>query len=221
MRTIDSLAEADLVALDGQAVRASVELAARVRPADLSRPTPCLGWTVYGLLAHMTTQHYGFAAASRGEDDLALWRLRPLGDDPVGSYRTSAGHVMEAFAVGGVLERVFPLPEFGSGVAFPGRQAISFHFIDYVVHSWDLAKALGAEVTFPPDLLDAALAVARAVPDGRARREPGAAFAPALAWSGGSRMDEIVAALGRSPGWPEPAGAVAVLGTASTPSSSA
>ncbi|MFF4778347.1 TIGR03086 family metal-binding protein [Microtetraspora fusca] len=197
------VAKADLVALDAQAVRASVEVAARVRPTDLSRPTPCLGWTVYGLLAHMATQHYGFAAASRGDGDLARWKLRSLDDDPVASYRASAEHVMEAFAVDGVLERMFPLPELGSGSVFPGAQAISFHFIDYVVHSWDLAKALGGEVTFPPDLLDVALAVAKAVPDGKTRREPGAAFAPALTWSGGSRLDEIVAILGRSPSWPE------------------
>ncbi|WP_433224217.1 TIGR03086 family metal-binding protein [Microtetraspora malaysiensis] len=197
------VAKADLVALDAQAVRASVEVAAQVRPTDLSRPTPCLGWTVYGLLAHMATQHYGFAAASGGDGDLARWKLRSLGDDPVASYRVAAEHVMAAFAVDGVLERMFPLPEVRSGSVFPGTQAISFHFIDYVVHSWDLAKALGTEVVFPPDLLDVALAVAEAVPGGKAREEPGAAFAPPRTSSGGSRLDEIVAILGRSPSWPE------------------
>ncbi|MED7931693.1 TIGR03086 family metal-binding protein [Nonomuraea sp. LP-02] len=194
--------KADLVALDAQAVRASVELASRVRPADLSRPTPCLGWTVYDLLAHMATQHYGFAAAARGDGDAAQWRLRSLGDDVVASYRKAAEHVLAAFAADGVLERSFPLPEIASGFAFPGRQAISFHFIDYVVHSWDLAKALGGDVEFPPDLLEVALDVARAVPDGEARRTPGAAFAPALVWAGESRLDQIVAILGRSPHWP-------------------
>ncbi|WP_433354233.1 TIGR03086 family metal-binding protein [Microtetraspora malaysiensis] len=203
MRINELVAEVDLVALDAQAVRVSVELAGHARATDLSRPTPCLGWTVYGLLAHMATQHYGFAAASRGDGDLARWKLRSLDDDPVASYRASAEHVMAAFAVDGVLERMFPLPELRSGSVFPGTQAISFHFIDYVVHSWDLAKALGAEITFPPDLLDVALAVAKAVPGGKAREEPGAAFAPPLTWSGGSRLDEIVAILGRSPSWPE------------------
>ncbi|GAA3264518.1 TIGR03086 family metal-binding protein [Nonomuraea helvata] len=192
----------ELVALDAQAVRTSVELAAGVQSADLSRPTPCLGWTVYGLLAHMATQHYGFAAASRGDGDLARWKLRSLGGDPVASYRASAEHVMAAFAADGVLQRRFPLPEFAGGSPFPAAQAISFHFIDYVVHSWDLAKALGVEVEFPPDLLDVALAVARAVPGGEARLAPGAAFAPALPWPGGSPLDEIVAILGRSPSWP-------------------
>ncbi|MBF8190086.1 hypothetical protein ITP53_31035 [Nonomuraea sp. K274] len=43
---------------------------------------------------------------------------------------------------------------------------------------------------------------AKAVPGGKARLAPGAAFAPALAWQGGSRLDEIVAILGHSPDWP-------------------
>lgn len=196
-------AEADLVALDAQAVRISVELAGQARAADLSRPTPCAAWTLYGLLAHMATQHYGFAAASRGEGELALWKLRPLGDDPVGAYRASAEHVLAAFADDGVLDRMFPLPEFSSGTHFPALQAISFHFIDYVVHSWDLAKTLGVEVEFEPELLDVALVVAKAVPGDQARLAPGAAFAPEIELPGGSRLDEIVAILGRSPSWPE------------------
>jgi uncharacterized protein (TIGR03086 family) len=204
LRTLNELAtEADLVALNAQAVRTSVELVAQSRAADLSRPTPCVGWTLYGLLAHMTTQHYGFAAASRGEGDLALWKLRSLEDDPVGTYRASAEHVQAAFAGDGVLDRMFPLPEFGSAIPFSAAQAISFHFIDYVVHSWDLAKTLGIKVEFEPALLDVALVVAKAVPGGKARLAPGAAFAPEVTWSGAPPLDEIIAILGRSPSWPQ------------------
>ena len=57
----------DLIELDATAVRASVDLVAQLTPADLTRPTPCTGWTLHGLLAHMTTQHYGFAAAAAGQ----------------------------------------------------------------------------------------------------------------------------------------------------------
>lgn len=187
---------------DARAVRTSVELAAQATAADLSRPTPCAGWTLYGLLAHMTTQHYGFVAATRGESDLAPWRLRSLGDDPIATYRDSADEVLAAFTAEGLLDRMIPLAEFSSEILFSGAQAISFHFIDYVVHSWDVAKTLGLEVTFEPDLLEAALDVARAVPGGKSRLAPGAAFAPEVKWSGESRLDEIVAMLGRSPTWP-------------------
>jgi len=198
---------AGIVALDAQAVRASIDLVARVTERDLARPTPCVDWTLHGLLRHMIAQHHGFAAAAAGDGDLANWMLRPLGADPAAAYRAAAGTVLGAFAADGVVEREFPLPELRLGQLFPGRQAISFHLVDYVVHAWDVAVTLGAPVELDPALLDAALRVARAVPGGGFRLEPGAAFGPAVEWSpgaggpGGSRLDQIVALLGRSPGW--------------------
>lgn len=193
----------NLVALNAQAVRTSVELVTHATAADLDKPTPCAGWTLEGLLAHMTTQHYGFAAASTGDADLARWRLRPLGDDPVATYRAAAEHVIGAFAADGIRDRMFPLPEVASDRLFPAAQAISFHFVDYVVHSWDVARTLDLPVQFEPSLLEVALDVAKGVPGGAARLAPGAPFAPEVPWSGGSRLDEIVAILGRSPTWPK------------------
>ncbi|MFC9687829.1 TIGR03086 family metal-binding protein [Kribbella sp. NPDC056951] len=192
----------DFVLLDRQAVNAGIEVAAGVTDADLNRPTPCRAWTVYGLLAHMTTQHYGFAAASRGESDPDLWKLRDLGDDPAQAYIESAEHVLEAFAEDGVTERIFALPEFGPDVKAPGHQAVSFHFIDYVVHSWDLAKSLGTTVDFTQDVLVTAWAVTQMVPQGPGRLDPGAPFGPEVDWSGPGRLDQIVARLGRNPLWP-------------------
>jgi uncharacterized protein (TIGR03086 family) len=194
-----------LLALDALAVRASAGLAAQASAADLSRPTPCTGWTLRDLLEHMTAQHYGFAAASAGEGgDLDHWRMRPLGDDPVGAYLASAGHVLAAFADDGVLDRRFTLPEFTRGHTFPGPQAVSFHFVDYVVHSWDVAKTLDLQVHFEPALLEAALGVARNVPDDDARRQPGTPFAPSVPWAGEPALDQVVALLGRSPDWRRP-----------------
>lgn len=194
----------DITGLDALAVRASVDLVARARPADMARPTPCADWTLLGLVSHMAAQHYGFAAAAGGDGDLARWRPRRLGADPVADYRESADAVLAAFSAPGVLDRQFPLPEFAPGASFPGQQAVSFHFIDYVVHSWDVAMTLGLAVRFTPALLDAAAGVAQAVPAGEARLAPGAAFAPAVACQDGSPLDRIVALLGRSPDWKRP-----------------
>ncbi|MGZ0148953.1 TIGR03086 family metal-binding protein [Kribbella sp. WER1] len=192
----------DYIALDAEAVRTSIELVGTATPDDLSRPTPCRAWTLYGLLAHMATQHYGFAAASRGEDDPTVWKVRDLGDDPVKAYVESAEHVLDAFAQPGVAERTFPLSEFGPDAAFPAAQAVSFHFIDYVVHSWDVAKSLGTTVSFGPDVLAAAHTVARAVPTGDVRVMPGTPFAQDVPWSDEESLDGIVAYLGRNPSWP-------------------
>jgi uncharacterized protein (TIGR03086 family) len=191
----------DIVALDAQAVRASVDLVAQITVQDLARPTPCADWTLHGLLKHMVAQHHGFAAAAGGDGNVAHWRIRPLGAHPIAAYRAAAERVLAAFAVDGALDRDFPLPEFKQGLMFPARQAISFHFVDYVVHSWDVARTLDRPVHLDPALLDGALSVAEAVPGGDARLAPGAAFAPAVSWSGGSRLDQIVAILGRSPDW--------------------
>src|ERR1700744_4950138 len=139
-----------IVALDARAVAESVRLVSHVTAADLNRPTPCADWTLHGLLRHMAAQHYGFAAAADGDGDLARWRPRSLGPDPVAAYRAAAGHVVAAFAADGVLDRESPLPEFKDGLIFPGPRAVSFHFVDYVVHSWDVAATLGLPVNFGP-----------------------------------------------------------------------
>ncbi|MFI6298572.1 TIGR03086 family metal-binding protein [Nonomuraea sp. NPDC050790] len=188
-----------LIEYDARAVRTSVALVDRAGVADLDRPTPCAGWTLRDLLAHMTAQHHGFAAAARGEEGLDAWRPRDLGEDPAAAYRAAAEHVLAAFS--GAVAAEFPLPELG--VVVPAARAIGFHFIDYVVHSWDVARTLGLTVDFEPELLEAALPVAEAVPGGRARTVPGASFAPAIAWTDGARLDRIVAMLGRSPVWPD------------------
>ncbi|WP_378736986.1 TIGR03086 family metal-binding protein [Nocardia brasiliensis] len=203
LRSFDALMSAvDLVALNAQAVRTSIDLVDHATSADLSKPTPCADWTLHGLLTHMIAQHYGFAAASRGDGDPDLWKSRPLGADPVRSYRDAAEHVIAAFAEPGVLDRKFPLPEFSADFQFSGTQALSFHFIDYVVHSWDVAKTLGLAVHFDAEVLEAALPVARIVPGGDTRVAPGAAFGPVVPSSSPDRLDQIVAMLGRSPEWP-------------------
>jgi uncharacterized protein (TIGR03086 family) len=194
----------ELPDLDRRAVQASVAVVARLRPGDLVRPTPCADWTLADLLAHMAVQHHGFAAAAEGHGaDLETWRVRPLGDDPVAEYAAAAEHVMTAFGADDVLDRTFALPEFGDGAEFPGRQAIRFHLVDYVVHGWDVARSLGVGIELDADVLDAALTVAEMVPDGEQRLQPGAAFRPGIPVAEDvPTLDRIVALLGRSPTWP-------------------
>jgi uncharacterized protein (TIGR03086 family) len=193
----------DIRALDARAVQASVALVSKVSADDLARPTPCSAWTVADLLAHMTVQHDGFAAAANGATDLSVWAVRPLGDDPVAAYRAAAERVVAAFAADGVLTRAFTLPEISTELTFEAPRAIGFHFIDYLAHGWDVARAIGVEYTPEPDLVAAGLPIAEAVPDGDIRRQPGSAFAPGLAASADSTTwDRVLALLGRSPAWP-------------------
>jgi uncharacterized protein (TIGR03086 family) len=193
----------DITGLDALAVQASVQVVSLARFADLARPTPGEAWTLAELLAHMTAQHNGFAAAATGDGaDLVRWQTGAPAADPVGEYATAAARVIVAFGAPGVLDRDFMLPEISPQLRFPAEQAIGFHLVDYVVHGWDVARTLGLRHDLEPALLAAALPVARSVPDGQNRRRPGASFAPRVTVTGGSTLDHIVALLGRRPSWP-------------------
>jgi uncharacterized protein (TIGR03086 family) len=190
----------DLLTQHRAVIRASVEVVARVRAEHLDRPTPCAEWTLADLLAHMTAQHRGFAAAARGTGgDLAAWEVRPLGPSPVADYTDAAVDLLAAFA-SPVPE--FELPEFQPVSRFPAAQAIGFHLIDYVVHSWDVARSLGIDYDLPHDVAGLALQIALSVPNGDNRRAADSPFAPALpAGDEADPLARILTALGRSPDW--------------------
>jgi uncharacterized protein (TIGR03086 family) len=189
----------DLLAHHRTAVRAGVAVVDEVRAEDLGRRTPCAGWTLADLLAHMTAQHRGFAAAARGGGaDPAAWRVGPLGPDPAAGHAEAAEDVLAAFA-DPVPE--FDLPEFRPVSRFPAAHAIGFHLIDCVVHGWDVARSLGLDYLLAPELAGPALRIALAVPDDDNRLAPGAAFGPALPTDDHDPLYRILAALGRSPKW--------------------
>jgi uncharacterized protein (TIGR03086 family) len=193
----------DLLAQHRAVIRASVEVVARVRVDDLGRLTPCAEWTLAELLAHMTAQHRGFAAAARGTgDDLSAWAVRPLGSSPVADYTDAAVDLLAAFATPAP---EFVLPEFQPVSRFPAAQAIGFHLIDYVVHGWDVARSISLDYQLPPDVAELALQIALLVPNGDNRVAPNSPFAPALAAADDADpLDRILLALGRSPEWSQP-----------------
>jgi uncharacterized protein (TIGR03086 family) len=195
----------DIRELNAQAVTASAGIVSHVTTSDLSKPTPCSAWNLGELLAHMTVQHYGFAAAARGNGaDLAVWQVQEPASDPVTAYAEAVDVVLAAFTEDGVAERRFALPEISTEITFSGRTAIGFHLVDYVVHSWDVARSIGQPVSLDPSVLAIALKVAEAVPAGAARLTPSAAFAPVIEPpEGADRLDRILALLGRSPSWPD------------------
>ena len=160
----------------------TIDIVNTVRAADLDRPTPCEGWNLADLLAHMTVQHRGFAAAARGFGaDPDTWRVESVIDavraDPGRAYSEAAHDVLDAFAADGTPDASFELPEFGEGAVFAGDLAMGFHFVDYVVHGWDVAASLGVPYGCPPRSSPRVLPLALAVPTAfpHRRRAP---FAP-------------------------------------------
>ena len=189
------------------AVLASIDVVGVVTRDDLRRPTPCAGWNLLDLLAHMTVQHHGFAAAARGGGDSpTVWESARVADavaaDPGGTYAAAAADVLDAFAAHRVLDAAFALPELGPGASFPGALAIGFHFVDFVVHGWDVAQSIGAHFALPENVVAAVLPLVFAVPDGEYRTMDGAPFGPAIAApDNATDLDRIVSHLGRSPDW--------------------
>src|ERR687885_173720 len=96
----------DVLPLHRAAVTTSVDVVDTVRPADLTKPTPCAGWNLADLIAHMTVQNRGFAAAARGHgEDATVWDPASVADavaaDPATVYAESADDVLDAFAADG------------------------------------------------------------------------------------------------------------------------
>ncbi|MGW3045384.1 TIGR03086 family metal-binding protein [Kitasatospora sp. NPDC001159] len=122
-----------------------------VRPEQWSWPTPCTEWNVRQLVNHMTRGNFGYVRLLHGGDGAEFLRLRDvdaLGADPAGAYVRSVRECARAFDRDGALRRVLDYP-LGP---VTGRQALAVRITDSTVHTWDLARAVGAE-----DSLDAGL----------------------------------------------------------------
>jgi len=194
----------DIRDLDRRALAATVKIVNQSRRHQLDLPTPCAQWSLGELLAHMTGQNYGFAAAADGEtEDRGIFDDRPVDADPHGIFARSADRVSAAFDADGVLDRRFWLPEIRDGMTFPAPQAIGFHFLDYVVHGWDVARSIGVPAEFDPELIEQAFAIAKQVPAGASRERAGAQFKAVVEVpDSAAALDKLVAILGRSPSWP-------------------
>src|SRR5207237_8475168 len=107
-------------------------------------------------------------------------------------FADSVATATAAVAEEGILDRKFWRPPIRGGGQFPAPLGMSFHCVDYVVHAWDVAAAIGVPVAFDEDLLQSALRMAEMVPNGPERRDPGAAFRPArMPPEGASTLDRI------------------------------
>ncbi|MEU5692823.1 TIGR03086 family metal-binding protein [Actinosynnema sp. NPDC020468] len=169
----------------------------RVRPSDLTRPTPCAGWDLHDLLAHMIGQDHGFAAAVLA--DVPVEAFAPREPTPA-THQAGLDAVAVAFAAAPPSRPVL-LAEFENH-RFPLEDAVGFHLLDTLVHGWDVAATIGVDVDYEGDLLVAVSLQAELVPDGPSRTAPDAAFAPALPFAAeATGWVRTLGLLGRDPEW--------------------
>ena len=73
-----------------------------------------------------------------------------LSDSPAADFASAAAAELAAYGSAS-LETMVPHP----AMDMPVAQALSFRITDYVLHSWDLARAIGADETLNPELVAA------------------------------------------------------------------
>jgi uncharacterized protein (TIGR03086 family) len=127
-------------------------VAALVTSDHLAKPTPCGDWTVQQLLNHVVGGNTMSAALIGGasrEDAIALLTTAVVGDNLLGAVHESMRAQADAFADPAALEMTVQHP----AMDMPGAQLLGFRVGDLLVHSWDLARAIGADETLDPEVV--------------------------------------------------------------------
>jgi uncharacterized protein (TIGR03086 family) len=155
-RAQDATALDGLDALDAVGQR-DVDLVAQVKPEEWDDPTPCPDWSVRTLVGHLIEGRYVYRGLLEG---VPLAELRPVlerqseaaGDDPVAACEIAVRSIREAFAEPGAQERTVH-HRIGD---MPGSELLVQLAADCVVHSWDLATAIGADAGLDEQLVELA-----------------------------------------------------------------
>jgi uncharacterized protein (TIGR03086 family) len=177
----------DPVTMFERAATNAASILGQVGPDQRSRPTPCRDWDVQALVDHMAAGS-GYLLAAAGQD------ASPSGSDEV-SYRAAAARCVEALSRDGVLERSCRSP---AGFEWPVRQAAAATAMDQLIHTWDLAVAIGADRRLDPELVDAVSMMF--LPDMPELGRTAGLVGPAVAVPpDSSAQDHFLAAMGRRP----------------------
>ena len=191
--------------LDWLAVSAASRVVAQLRDEHLDQPSPCDGWRVRDLLRHMVGNNRGFAAAALGgPPDRAMWDGLDLdsGTDLTREWEHSTAAVVTAFAGLTRPEDTLPIPGYGD---VPAAQAVRMHFIDYLVHGWDVAVSIGLEPDLDEEACREVLRIAAGWPQGSPKIwGPGAPFGlPVEVAPTAPPAERMLGLLGRSLSWRE------------------
>ena len=86
---------------------------------------------------------------ARPEETNALRAIDHLGDDPVGAFAALADEMTAAFQEAGALSRSVHHPAGDRS----GETLLEMRIMDFTLHAWDLARAIGSDETLDPDLV--------------------------------------------------------------------
>jgi len=168
---MSEIAESYQRAADGFARRLAV-----VSGEQWESPTPCSDWSVRDLVAHVLDEQLWVPPLVGGET-IAEVGDRFAGDqtgpDALASWSSAQAGVLAALAPDGATDRRVQL-SFGETSA---AEYVTQVTVDTVVHTWDLARAVGVDDSLDP--ADVQAAIAALSPQVEAWRA-GGAFGPAV-----------------------------------------
>ena len=138
----------DPVVLFELATGDAATMVGRVRPEQWHAPTPCAEWDVEALVAHMVGGFLYLESALGGDPSpVAL-------DEP--SYRDAVQRCVTKLWEPGALEHQCLSP---AGFEWSIADAAAGTAMDQVVHTWDLAVAIGADRQLDGEIVEACVAM--------------------------------------------------------------
>ena len=180
--------------------RACQRFGQAVTAADMrwDRPSPCTGWDARAVLEHVIGFH-----------DVLL--LRPMNlkpqrprDDPSQRWLVTNEALQTLLSRPGLLDAPIDIPAVGNNPAMQlhAGPLVAGLTQDVLVHTWDLARAVGADDRLDPDLCEHYLQ--RLPADPHALVTSGM-FAPAVDVDASqTEQTRLLARLGRDPTWQPP-----------------
>jgi len=122
-----------------------------IRSDQWGLPTPCEKWTVRHLVTHVVEGSNMAVLLLQGasaEESLQVFGVDH--HDLVAELEAALAREAEAFATPGAFEMTVHHPGAGD---LPGAVFCGFRTGDCLLHSWDLARATGADESLPGDLV--------------------------------------------------------------------
>ncbi len=137
-----------------RAIATGGSVIARVRPDQLTAPTPCSEMDVATMLGHLVGVLDRIAALGRGDDPFAVIEIPVADDGWSDAWTASAGRVAEAWRDDDALARPMALP----WIQGSGAEILASYLSELTVHTWDLATATGQQPDWDDSVIDTALA---------------------------------------------------------------
>ena len=133
---------------------------------DWDRLTPCPGWDVHYLVAHVVggNRFAVLILGGMGASDAVgeVMSVPQLGGDALSAWATTSAAQVAAFRAASALDSPVdhPLGE------ITGQEFLEFRVFDMTLHAWDLARTLGADSQIGDDLVDAVVHIVENGPPG-------------------------------------------------------